>query len=522
MMAAAAEVHRRARRGAPRMSGIAVLLAAVATAADPITATPQDLGVPRASVLSYHGDPGRSGNFVVPGLTWDKAKSIHPDEAFHGRVNGNVYAQPLYWRPERSRPGMLLVATEENKVHALDGETGAEIWVRTLGRPVARSALRCGNINPLGVTGTPVIDEANGAAYLDAAVDDSGPHHRIFALSLKDGTPLPGWPVDVADALRGQHQDFNARDQNERGALAILDGMLYVPFGGHFGDCGDYHGWVVGVSLNDPRKVNAWSTRSRGGGIWAPGGISIAGKSLFAATGNTFGASTWSDGEAVIRLAPGLQRSNDTRDFFAPADWHALDESDDDLGGSNPVPLDVEGPGGPRAMILALGKDGRAYLLDRNNLGGIGGSLAVATVSRAPIRTAPAVYPVGSDIYVALQVRGARCPARELERRVDNELVVLKVSGGARPGLSIAWCGGVRGAGAPIVTTTDGHANPIVWMVGAEGDNRLHGFRGDTGEPLFRADDTAAMTGLRHFQTLIATTERLFVGADGRVYAFSF
>jgi len=78
---------------------------------------------------------------------------------------------------------------------------------------------------------------------------------------------------------------------------------------------------------------------------------------------------------------------------------------------------------------------------------------------------------------------------------------------------------GLRGEGSAIVTTTDGHSNPIVWIVGAEGDNRLHGFRGDTGEPIFTGQ---AMSGLRHFQTLIASQDRLYVGADGRVYAFVF
>jgi hypothetical protein len=104
----------------------------------------------------------------------------------------------------------------------------------------------------------------------------------------------------------------------------MVDGMLYVPFGGHFGDCGDYHGWVVGVSLSDRGKVISWSTRARGGGIWAPGGISAVGHSLFVATGNTFGASSWSDGEAVFRLAPDLHRSSDKRDYFALPDWRAL------------------------------------------------------------------------------------------------------------------------------------------------------------------------------------------------------
>ncbi len=219
------------------------------------------------NVRAYHGGPDRSGNFRVPGLTWERARSLHLDQGFQARIAGNVYAQPLYWRTPGSAAGWLLVATEYNNVYALDAITGAQIWTRSLGEPVPRSALRCGNISPLGITGTPVIDEATQSVYLDAnIVGSSGPRHRIFALSLNDGTTMPGWPIDVADALRGGAQPFNSRDQNERGALTIIDGMLYVPFGGHFGDCGDYHGWVVGVSVPRADKVISWFTRARGGG----------------------------------------------------------------------------------------------------------------------------------------------------------------------------------------------------------------------------------------------------------------
>jgi hypothetical protein len=473
------------------------------------------------SVLSYHGSSDRSGSFIVPRLTWQSARSTRVDETFQGRFKGNLYAQPLYWRASPSAPeeGQLLVATEDNNVYALDATTGKEIWTRSLGRPVPRSALGCGNINPLGVTGTPVIDESGGALLLDAALEDtSGPHQRVFALSLKDGSPLSGWPIDVADALGAKN--FNARDQNQRGALALLNGTLYVPFGGHFGDCGNYRGWVVGFPLRDPRNASSWATRAKGGGIWAPGGLSVVGEWLYAATGNTFGASTFGDGEAVVRLAPNLHRSNDKRDFFAPQDWRALDDRDADLGGTNPVPFDVEGPNGRQELMIALGKDGRAYLLDRNNLGGIGGSLAVEALTRRPIRTAPAVYWIGRDAFVAVHAQGARCPSRESDRGSDDELVVLRIAAGSPPTISIAWCGAVRGAGSPIVTTSDGHSDPIVWMVGAEGDNRLHGFRGDTGEPLFNAGPP--MSGLRHFQTLIAAGHRLYVGADGRIHAFVF
>src|SRR3984893_4065881 len=113
------------------------------------------------------------------------------------------------------------------------------------------------------------------------------------------------------EALASQGQTFVARDQNQRAALAILAGNLYVAFGGHFGDCGQYRGFVVGIYLTDPRTIKSWATRARGGGIWAPGGISTDGRSLFVATGNTFGARTWSDGEAVIRLSPDLSNDAD-------------------------------------------------------------------------------------------------------------------------------------------------------------------------------------------------------------------
>jgi hypothetical protein len=334
-------------------------------------------------------------------------------------------------------------------------------------------------------------------------------------LSLKDGAILPGWPIDVADVLSANGRTFEPRVQNQRGALAILDGGLYVPFSGHLGDCGNYHGWVVGISLRDPHDAVSWQTRARGGGIWAQGGVTVVGRDLFFATGNTFGAREWSDGEAVLRVGPDLRRSEDKRNFFTPSDWHELDQLDADLGGSNPVPLDVPGANGAQELMLALGKDRKAYLLDRGNLGGIGGQLASATVARVRIITAPTVYPVGDSTFVAFESPGTQCP----NAQSDDGLTVLRIAGESPPTMTTAWCGAVRGRGSAMVTTTDGKANPIVWIPGAEGDNRLHGFKGDTGEKLFTSEPLA---GLRHFQTLIATQDRLYVGADGRVYAFSF
>lgn len=122
--------------------------------------------------------------------------------------------------------------------------------------------------------------------------------------------------------------------------------------------------------------------------------------------------------------------------------------------------------GGEEDMILALGKDRKAYLLNGKNLGGIGGQTAAATVSGIRITTTPAAYPVGADIFVALQAPGSDCP----NVGGIHDLTVLRITGGTAPSINTAWCGAVAGRGSPIVTTTDGHSDPIVRMLGAEGD----------------------------------------------------
>lgn len=473
-----------------------------------------------ATIPAYHANASRTGHYVVPGLTWARAASAHLERAFDGRVQGHVYAQPLYWRPPGASHGLLIVVTEANTVHALDALTGQEIWRRTVGPAVGRTSLPCGDIDPVGITGTPVIDEKTGSLYFDAMVDAGGsPQHLVVGLALNDGSVLPGWPVNVAAALRAKGMAFDPSVQNQRGALTLLGDRLYVPFGGHFGDCGDYHGWVVGLRTGAPGVFGTWATAASKGGIWAPGGIASDGRFLFAATGNTEGAEQWGGGEAVIRPRPDLHWQANPQDFFAPANWRELDDADADLGGTNPLAFDLPAGGRGSALLLALGKDGNAYLLNRADLGGIGHALAVAHVADSRIVTSPVAYPAGGDVLVAFQAQAPLCP----EEKRDAGLAALRISAGGQVRLRPAWCTGLDGRGAPIVTTTDGAADPIVWIVGAEGDGRLHGFRGDTGQAVF--DGGAAgdrMAGLRRFVTVLAAEGRLYVAGDGRVYAFSF
>ncbi len=470
----------------------------------------------RSDVLTYHHGPERHGLYVEPALDARAAARLHLDPAFKAQFAGAVYAQPLYWQAGH----LLIVATETNHVYALHADSGAIAWQASLppAAPLADSA--CGNIDPEGITGTPVIDPATATLYLDAQVLRAGkPHHEIYGLSLRDGRARAGWPIDVDTELAQRGAEFSAMTQGERGALTFWRGHLYVPFGGKYGDCRPYRGTVVEIDpASPPRLAATWRTRASGGGIWAVGGLTATGSALYATTGNTFGAASWfhgdhwGDGDSVIRLTPGLADTDDPKNFFAPADWPKLDRRDLDLGGTAAIPLDVPAPGGPAHRVLALGKDGKAYLLDGDHLGGIGGQLAAVSLSNGEIKTAPAVLPESNRTLVAF--------ANEDDPECGGEaLTMIAIRSGTSPAIAPLWCVALHGRGAPIITVGEDHRDPIVWVVGAEGDNRLHGFLADTGKPVF--EGTVAMQGLHHFQTLIAANGRLYVAADGTVYAWS-
>jgi hypothetical protein len=208
-----------------------------------------------------------------------------------------------------------------------------------------------------------------------------------------------------------------------------FEGKVFAPFSGLWGDCGVYRGRVIGISTSGLAEPSTFATRANGGGIWGQGGVTNDGSSLFAATGNTMGTDAWGDGEAVLRFAPDLARPIDKRDFFAPSDWHDLDNQDLDLGGTAPLPLNVPVPDGTRALILAIGKNGFAYLVDRASLGGMGGELTRRKVTTNVAVAGPATWSTAGGALVALQGKGAACPGTGA-----RGLIALKIVGESEAG----------------------------------------------------------------------------------------
>ncbi len=471
-----------------------------------------------SSVLEYHNSPRRDGVYVDSTLTRASAATFHLDPKFKARIHGAIYAQLLYVAGGAKGKDIIIAASEENNVAAFDAATGKTVWFRHLGAPVPLWRLPCGNINPLGITGTPVIDMASRTIFLDAmTTPDNGAtrRHLVFALSIRDGSTLPGWPVDVSARVAFGKKAFDSPVQNQRGALAFVKGTVYVPYGGHYGDCGDYHGWLVGIPVANPGSPKAWATAAPGGGCWAPGGVASDNGFLFIATGNTFGATAWAGGESLLRFSAGPVFSGRPAAYFTPANWRTLDAFDLDVGGTGPIILDVQGST-PSKLLVGLGKDGKIYLIDRTNLGGVGRQVAEARVARNAIIGAAAAYTTARGAYVVFRGNGIDCPAGR-----SGDLTAVRIIPGAPPAVRTAWCAKQNGMGSPMVTTMDGHKEAIVWSVGAEGDNRLHGLDGDTGRIVFAGGGPGDLIGpVRRYQTPILAAGRIFIAADNEVKAF--
>jgi hypothetical protein len=160
---------------------------------------------------------------------------------------------------------------------------------------------------------------------------------------------------------------------NQRAALVLSNGKVFIPYGGRFGDCGDYHGRVVSVSVSPTGlgSVSSYTLPTQGqGGFWAPPGAAIGSDgSLYLASGNSSSTGTYDYGNSVVRLSADLR----LLDSFAPATWVTLDRSDTDLGSTGPALL-------PASRVFQIGKSGIGYLLDAEHLGRVGGELHSGTV----------------------------------------------------------------------------------------------------------------------------------------------
>ena len=381
------------------------------------------------------------------------------------RLDGAVYGQPLVVGDT------VIAATENDSVYALSQSTGAVIWRSHLGAPVPQSQLNgCGNIFPLGITGTPVYDRGNGLVY--AVAETAGYRHVLFGLAVTNGAVRVRRDIDEPSHLQDPAYD------QQRPALTITDGRVYAAFGGLAGDCGQYQGMVVGVPLSGAGPLVSWHTpTTREGAVWGTAGPVVGPDGdLWVSTGNGAAESgdPYDGSDSVDRLSPGLRRLG----FFAPATWAADNRSDLDLGSTQPVLAAGN-------TTLIVGKRGIGYLLDTLSLGGIGNQQAALPVCAA--FGAAAVS--GSTVYE---------PCRD-----GGGLAAVYVNAQLRQ-IRVLWRGPSAGNGSPVL------GGGAVWVTSyGNSDGTLYELDPDNGAV---KSQTQVGAGLPHFSSLSLAGGTAFVG----------
>jgi hypothetical protein len=363
-------------------------------------------------------------------------------------VDGNIYAQPLIVSQAAvaGRPAPLnivIVATEHNSVYAFDADdtspdpSGQEsqkaLWhtgpdgPQGLGQHIESNELYprigapfCTDLTTeVGITSTPAIKltrpspPKEGVVFV-VAKSTSGDQffYKLFALNLADGKRVSSTTIE--GQVTGPHGiiRFDPLRQLNRPALLLQDDVLYIAFGGHC-DAGDYRGWVFAYDVSNPgapQRLDVFSaTYTRRGpgaddkegraGIWMSGsGLASDGEGgIYFSTGDgTYDVSNpnfldLGNSVVKVKLDSGKMR---VIDWFSPQNRDELKTFDADLGSSGVTPV-------PNSrLVLAGGKEGRLYVIDRNDMGrGVRFSLQSFQVTNPPLKRMPNPAKAGDILY---------------------------------------------------------------------------------------------------------------------------
>ena len=297
----------------------------------------------------------------------------------------------------------------------------------------------------------------------------SGYHHVLFTLNLSDGSVVRQQGVDPPGS--------NPRVQQQRAALSLTPSYVYVLYGGLAGDCGAYHGYVVGVPRQGGGMAVYRTPSTRESGFWTPMGATVSDSgTVYVVTGNGSNSSSFDYSNSVLQLSPDLK----VQGFFAPANWPALDAGDVDLGSVGVALLPSIG------ALVSIGKEGVVYVLRTSGLGGVGGQAAAA-------RACSGAW--GGSAWIGTRVF---LPCAD-------GLIALDISSS---GMSPAWrAAGVRTA-SPIV------AAGAVWAIDVN-TATLFALDIDSGAVLF----STHLGGAQHFSTPAATQGYVVVPAGSAITA---
>ncbi|MFZ0167878.1 MAG: PQQ-binding-like beta-propeller repeat protein [Candidatus Dormiibacterota bacterium] len=427
------------------------------------TPSPSTAATLMASWPTYHLNTRRSGNSP------NTPHPTSPKVAWERMLDGSVYAEPL------DVGGMVIVATENDSLYALNAASGSVIWRTHVGTPVPQSGLPCGDIFPLGITGTPAFDLATQTLF--AVAEESGPVHVLYALDAVSGAVRWSRRVDIQIASE------SPAAVQQRPALMVANGYVYVGFGGLDGDCAQYRGAVVAVpTSNSGPTLQYVVPTAREGAVWASGGPVLgAGGNIFVSTGN--GAATanpWDHSDSVLELSPTL----DLISAFAPSNWAVDNQHDLDLGSVAPTLL-------PDGYVFIAGKSGTGYVLRQSSLGGVGGEVTS-----------------GPTCGGQMAFGGTSVSADTVYLPCQNGVEAVAVSSSGR--FSVQWQTSTGANGPPVL------GGGCVWSVDTD-SGVLYALAQATGSPIA----LVSIGGVPHFTSPTLVGSWAFVGTDQGVAAVS-
>jgi hypothetical protein len=347
-------------------------------------------GSPRAqvNVITYHNDNARTGQFTQEAaLTPANVNSTNFGKLFTTVVDGWVYAQPLYLSNVSiggSTHNVLYAATENATLYAIDADNGTIYWHLSLipagGMSVSGvSDLDCTDIVPeVGITGTPAIDANTGTIYLVAKSKIGTSYYQyLHAIDVSTAAEKFGGPVNIHAAVPGTAADgngttvsFSPQAENQRPALLLENGHVVIGWSSHCDNL-TWHGWVMSYSASALTQEAVYNTSPNGtyNGVWMSGGGLAAdtGGNIYFVTGNGSWNGTTDLGDSIIKLGPPSGGSFPVVDYFTPYNQATLAQDDEDLASGGLLLLPTLPSG--RQLLTQMAKEGKIFLVDRNNMG---------------------------------------------------------------------------------------------------------------------------------------------------------
>ncbi len=323
----------------------------------------------QVSVLTHHNDNTRTGaNLNETILTPSNVNVNQFGMLFKHVVDDQVYSQPLVATNVSMAGGthnVVYITTVGNSVYAFDADdpkVTAPYWHVNFG-PATANHFRCTDLNGnINIAGTPVIDENTNTLYV---VSLNGSAQHLHALDIATGIERSGSPVTIAAPA------FNAVQQNQRPALMLVNGVLYIGYSSHC-DQGTYHGFLLAYNASTLQQVGIFNASPSGNGdsLWFSGAGPVAdvNGNIYIITGNGSWDGVTNFSESFMKLS---NSSLNMMDWFTPTNHATLDSGDLDLNSGGPMLL----PG--TSLVIGGGKGGVLYVVDTNHMGHLGDANAV-------------------------------------------------------------------------------------------------------------------------------------------------